>query len=100
MKNWKKRFISLLLTIVMCLTLGIPALAAEEPVTESSELESQYESVLLAMSGGNVEYLENGETVIPFAIPRERPKRPHAPSSMMEALLMCVKAGTEEALYP
>ena len=63
MKNWKKRFISLLLTIVMCLTLGIPALAAEEPVTESSELESQYESVLLAMSGGNVEYLENGETV-------------------------------------
>ena len=63
MKNWKKRFTSLLLTIVMCLTLGIPALAAEEPVTESSELESQYESVLLAMSGGNVEYLENGETV-------------------------------------
>ena len=56
MKNWKKRFTSLLLTIVMCLTLGIPALAAEEPVTESSELESQYESVLLAMSGGNVEY--------------------------------------------
>ena len=34
-----------------------------EPVTESSKLESQYESVLLAMSGGNVEYLENGETV-------------------------------------
>ena len=35
MKNWKKRFTSLLLAIVMCLTLGIPALAAEEePVVE------------------------------------------------------------------
>ena len=28
MKNWKKRFTSLLLAIVMCLTLGVPALAA------------------------------------------------------------------------
>ena len=71
MKNWKKRFTSLLLAIVMCLSLGVPALAAEKPATESSELESRYagmpvcryESILLAMSSGNVEYLEDGETV-------------------------------------
>ena len=42
MKNWKKRFTSLLLAIVMCLSLGVPALAAEKPTTESSELESRY----------------------------------------------------------
>lgn len=42
MKNWKKRFTSLLLAIVMCLSLGVPALAAEKPATESSELESRY----------------------------------------------------------
>ena len=58
MKNWKKRFTSLLLAIVMCLSLGVPALAAEKPATESSELESRY-----AGMRGNVEYLEDGETV-------------------------------------
>lgn len=34
MKNWKKRFTSLLLAIVMCLSLGVPALAAENAAQE------------------------------------------------------------------
>ena len=33
MKNWKKRFTSLLLAIVMCLSLGVPALAADKELS-------------------------------------------------------------------
>lgn len=58
-----KKLTSLLLAIVLCLSLGAPALAVEEPVKESSEQENRYERILWAMSGGNVEYLENGKAV-------------------------------------
>ena len=42
MKNWKKRFTSLLLTIVMCLTLGIPALASNTDNTDNVSREVAY----------------------------------------------------------
>lgn len=57
MKNWKKRFTSLFLAIVMCLSLGVPALAAEIETAHDAALLCDVETEDLLITYEEAEYI-------------------------------------------